>query len=265
MSSLPNPKDFNNFKIELSNRIEFDEMQQDYDLNNIYNSFKKNPIPAGYISKIFDIDILKYNPKAKEILKEYVTFSKEDDSLVITLKNNEEIKTIAIHRSLNKDNKIIKWKTYGSKKYIHHKIKDDFVFIVYGMSEILLCELFDISYIAFQSDSIALNLNNHTQWIEEIKPKLENKYLLLLLDNDESCRKTINPIKEQFEESQIIIPIEMEDLEVMEKAFLYGGTLKQQVPKGFDFRDYCNEIKNPQKIEEILKETIKAKLWILKI
>ena len=44
MSSLPNPKDFNNFKIELSNRIEFDEMQQDYDLNNIYNSFKKNPI-----------------------------------------------------------------------------------------------------------------------------------------------------------------------------------------------------------------------------
>lgn len=49
MSSLPNPKDFNNFKIELSNRIEFDEMQQDYDLNNIYNSFKKNPIPAAKI------------------------------------------------------------------------------------------------------------------------------------------------------------------------------------------------------------------------
>ena len=95
MSSLPNPKDFNNFKIELSNRIEFDEVQQDYNLNNIYNSFKKNPIPAGYISKIFDIDILKYNPKAKEILKEYVTFSKEDDSLVIVDYKTDRIKDVS--------------------------------------------------------------------------------------------------------------------------------------------------------------------------
>jgi hypothetical protein len=30
--------------------------------------------------------------------------------------------------------------------------------------------------------------------------------------------------------------------------------------KGYDFRDFCNEIKDPQMIEEIIKNTIKAKL-----
>ena len=67
------------------------------------------------------------------------------------------------------------------------------------MAEIILCELFDISYIAFQSDSITKNLQNHKQWNEEIKPIIQDKYLILLLDNDDSCRNTINPIKEQLE------------------------------------------------------------------
>ena len=99
MSSLPNPKDFNNFKIELSNKIEFDEMQQDYDLNNIYNSFKKNPIPAGYISKIFDIDILKYNPKSDAV----IFYENENIQKVLNLKENKVYKkTPSIKKILNK-------------------------------------------------------------------------------------------------------------------------------------------------------------------
>ena len=217
MSSLPNPKDFGSFKAELSKTIKFDEVEQSYDLKNIFDSLQNNSIPSGYISKLIDLQILEHNPKTKEILKRFICYSKLDDSIVIVLKDKEEIKTIAINRAKDKEGNLIKWKTLGSKKYIQYKIKDDFVFIVYGMAEILLCELFDISYIAFQSDSITKNLQNHKQWIEEIKPMIQDKYLILLLDNDESCRKTINPIKEQFEESQIIIPIEMEDLEELLK------------------------------------------------
>jgi hypothetical protein len=29
--------------------------------------------------------------------------------------------------------------------------------------------------------------------------------------------------------------------------------------KGYDFRDFCNETKDPQKIEEIIKNTMEAK------
>ena len=273
MSKLPNPKDFINFKKDLSKAIKFDEVATNYNLEEIYNSMINNSIPSGYISKLIDLQILEHNPKAKEILKRFICYSKLDDSIVIVLKDKEEIKTIAINRAKDKEGNLIKWKTFGSKKYIQYKIKDDFVFIVYGMAEIILCELFDISYIAFQSDSIAKNLQNHKQWNEEIKPIIQDKYLILLLDNDESCRKTINPIKEQLESPQNTIVIEMIDL-LFVKAFLTDTTgivsiesksiwlqhKQENLIKGYDFKDFCNEVKNPKTIEEILKNTIKAKL-----
>ena len=273
MSSLPNPKDFMNFKAELLKTIKFDEVEPNYDLNKIFDSLQNNSIPKGYISKIIDLQILEDNPKTKEILKEFICYSKIDDSIVIVLKDKEEIKTIAIHRTKDKEGNLIKWKTLGSKKYIHYKIKDDFVFIVYGMAEILLCELFDISYIAFQSDSITKNLQNHKQWNEEIKPIIQDKYLILLLDNDDSCRNTINPIKEQLENPCNSIIIEMIDL-LQTKAFLTDTTgivsieskkkwqehHQGNLIKGYDFKDFCNQVKNPKTIEEILKNTIKAKL-----
>jgi len=260
MSNLPNPKEFKSFKADLSKSIKFDEVEPNYNLFKIYDVLINNSIPGGYISKLFDLEILQHNPRAKKILKEFICYSKIDDSLAIVLKDKEEIKTIAINRAKDQEGNIIKWKTLGSKKYIQYKIKDDFIFIVFGMAEILLCELFDISYISFQSDSIAKSLKHHMQWQEDIKPMIQNKYLILLLDNDDSCRNTINPIKEEMATPERAIPIEMEEMEIMEKAFLYGGKLKNEIPKGFDFRDYCNEIKNPKKIEEILKEIIKAKL-----
>ena len=272
MSNLPNPKDFGSFKAELSKTIKFDEVEQSYDLKNIFDSLQNNSIPSGYISKLIDLEILEHNPKAKEILKRFICYSKLDDSIVIVLKDKEEIKTIAINRAKDKEGNLIKWKTYGSKKYIQYKIKDDFVFIVYGMAEIILCELFDISYIAFQSDSIAKNLQNHKQWNEEIKPIIQDKYLILLLDNDESCRNTINPIKEELESPSNAIIIEMIDL-LQTKTFLTDTTgivsneskkkwqeYKQgNLIKGYDLRDFCNQVKNPKTIENILKKTIKAK------
>ena len=258
MSNLPNPRTFGSFKAELSKTIQFDK-ESYYDLNKIYDSLKSNPIPSGYISKLINLQILEHNPRAKEILKDFICYSKLDDSLAIILKDsNQEVKTIAINRAKDKDKNLIKWKTYGSKKYIQYKIKDDFIFIVYGMAEVLLCELFELSYIAYQSDTVALNLDNHNQWIEEVKPLIQDKYLILLLDKDISCRKTIEPIKKQMTNPQNVIPIEMDNLHYM-KALLYGGTVTNLM-KGYDWRDFCNEIKDPEKIEQILRETIKAEL-----
>lgn len=259
MTNLPDPKEFKDFKADLSKKIQFEESEPNYDLNKIFSSLQINSIPKGYISNLFDVNILKYNPNTQQILKKYLTYSKIDDSLAITLQDKEEIKTIAINRSKDKEGNLIKWKTLGSKKHIEYKIKDNFVFVVYGMAEIILCELLNISFVAFQSDSIALNLQNHKQWQEEIRPQLKDKIIILLLDNDDSCRKTINPLKEELAHENKLIPIEMEELEFMQKAFLYGGTLLNPFPKGYDLRDWCNSVADVKKIEHILKESIRDK------
>ena len=267
MSNLPNPKDFGSFKAELLKTVKFDEVATNYNLEEIYNSMINNSIPIGLIEDIFKITSLNM----EEIIKKYLVYSKIDNSLAIILKDKEEIKTIAINRSFDKDKNLIKWKTLGSKKYIQYKIKDDFlVFVGFGMKEILLFEMMEVSYIAFQSDSIVYGLNNHTQWIEDIKPMIQDKYLILLLDNDESCRNTIYPLKN---EHKFVIDIEMIDL-LQEKAFLTDITNivsneskkiwreKKLISlnKGFDFVDFVNETKNLNILNEILKRVIKVKL-----
>ena len=229
--------------MELAKRIQFDDVV-DYDLSQII--IKLESLPRGQINKIIDVEILNSNPKTMEILHRFVKWNDYYKSVVIVLQD----KTVAIHRA-----DPIKWKTYGSKKFIQHKIKDDFVFMVYGMAEILLCEVLDISYIAFQSDSIVKTLDSNEQWQNEIKPHLNGKNIFLLLDNDESCQTTIEPLKKELNK---VLPIKMMDLHIMETAFLYGGTLKKELPKGYDFRDWCNDVKDVAKIENILKETIRS-------
>lgn len=256
MSNLPNPKEFKNFKADLSQKIKFDVIEASYDLEKMFNAIQKNSIPAGYISKLFDLKILKHNPNVRKILKEFIAYSKLDDSIAIILKNDEEIKAIAIHRTKDRENNLIKWKTYGNKKYIAYKIKDDFIFCVYGMKEILICEIFEISYIAFQSDSIAKGIKHNEQFQNDIKPKLDGKYLILLLDNDSSCRDTINPIKEELQTVvRSIIPIEMQDL--WTNHIIMNGGRDKTLPKGYDFVEFVNDVKSISMIENNLKDLIK--------
>lgn len=243
MNKLPNPNDFKTFKMELAKSIKFDDVV-DYDLSQIISQLQ--PLPKAQISKIIDVEILKSNPNTIEILKQFVKWNDYYKSVVIVLQDV----TVAIHRADG-----IKWKTYGSKKFIQHKIKDNFIFVVYGMAEILLCEILELSYIAFQSDSIVKTLETNEQWQNEIKPNLNGKNIFLLLDNDESCEATIKPIEKELKR---VFPISMMDLHIMEIAFLYGGTLKKELPKGYDFRDWCNDVKDVAKIENILKETIRG-------
>jgi len=260
MSSLPNPIEFKDYKVELSKTIKFDNSTPDYDLSSIYEKMKENKIPQGYISQLFDIELLKASKNIQIVLKQFICYDNYNKSLAITLKENGKIVTVSIHRSKNKDDFIVKWKTLGSKKYIKSNIKDNFVFVVYGMAEIILCELLEMSYIAFQSDSIAKTLSQNTQFQDEIKPQLKGKYIIPLLDNDESCFSTIEPLKSELKDIvKTIVPLQMINLHYMD-ILINGGQVVKEYPKGYDFRDWCNEKKDISQIEEIISNCIKAEL-----
>ena len=82
-----------------------------------------------------------------------------------------------------------------------------------------------------------------------------------------------NDLKEELESPSNAIIIEMIDL-LQTKTFLTDTTRIVSIEskkkwqehhneiliKGYDFKDFCNEVKKTQTIEEILKNTIKAKL-----
>lgn len=256
--SLRDPSQFKKFNKELSKNLKFDNSTPKYNLESIYNYIKTNEIPKGYISQLFNKNILNGNPNIQKILKKFFGYDKYNDSLVVFLKENNQIKTISIHRSNDKDNNIIKWKTLGSKQYIQHNIKDNYIFIVYGMAEIILCEILELSYVAFQSDSIVKNLSSHEQFQNQIKPNLKDKIIIPLLDNDRSCINTVSYLKNELNNiSKKIIVLNMYSLHDM-YILTHGGKTIKKLPSGYDFRDLVNMVEDTKKIKIILEESIKA-------
>ncbi|MDF1882979.1 hypothetical protein JHD49_03420 [Sulfurimonas sp. SAG-AH-194-C21] len=230
-----------------------------YDIKNIYNQMKLNGMPSGLISKIIDIDILKQCSNVQTVLKDMLVYDKYNKSLAIVLKENDEIRTIAIQHAKDKEGKPIKWKTLGDKKYIPHRLNSDYIFCCYGMKEAIICRLFELDYMIFQSDSIAKGIKDNLQFQNEIKPKLKHKNLFLLLDNDKSCRDTIKPIKEELEDiCNIIKPIEMQDL-IANYVLSFGG-YDVDVNENFDFMDFVNYVKDISKIEKLLEDEIREGL-----
>ena len=230
-----------------------------YDVRDIYKKMKLNTMPKGLISKMIHIDILNQCDNVQTVLKDMLVYDKYNQSLAIVLKEKNIVRTIAIQHSKDKERKPIKWKTLGDKKYIPHRLDSDYIVVVYGMKEIVSCNLFELSFIGFQSDSIAKGIKHNLQFQNEIKPKLQGKNLFLLLDNDKSCRDTINPLKEELQDiCNIIKPIEMQDL-VANYVLSFGG-YDVDVNKGYDFMDFVNYVKDISKIQKILEDEIKWSL-----
>lgn len=153
-------------------------------------------------------------------------------SVILTDESNE-LKTVAIRRN-NNPKKIEtweKWKKYGSINYIPSRVidTDEVVYVAFGMMEIILMELLGLSYIVFQSDSVAKKLDKNEQFLK-IRNSVNNKKLVLLLDSDDTCRDTVKPLSRYLSNTSEIVVIEFEKV------------LQKELEKGYDFVEYINEV-----------------------
>lgn len=193
---------------------------------------RKNPIlPEGFVNpttllyELIDRDIWRL--RGSEVIGRYIGFSKRYKSLTVSLMNQEEVMAICIREAKEGDGRSVKWKTYGSKRFIPYKIFDEenpAIFVGYGIGEFLLFELLELNYMVLQSDSIAKTLFSNPY-----VPDIQGRYIFTLLDNDTSCKATLEPLQSHFGSCKVY-GIDFEHL------------LDRKLPKGFDFRDFCNEI-----------------------
>jgi len=206
--------------------------QQEFQrLENIADEMFEN-LPKGFIDptreacRLIDRDLWRID--GVTIAYKYLGFSSKYESLTVSLfDEKEEVKAICIRRATDREGNAIKWKTYGSKRFIPYRIFDEAdrtLFVGYGIAEMLLFELLEYNYMILQSDSIAHNLSSNPY-----APQIEDRYIFALLDNDESCKATLEPLQKHYADCRVY-GIDFENLH------------DRGLPKGYDFRDFCNEV-----------------------
>ena len=239
MNSLPNPKQFTTMKSSdlLANR-DATKDTKNYDLEKIHNTFKRaiekvdRRILVQKGNELVDYHFYLSTPYPAAA-KDLFGWSPKDQSETIHLMDKEgKVRTVAIRRSGN-----IKWKTFGSKKYCPYDIKDDYIFLFSGMAELVIIKMLGLSYVMLQSDGMVKHLPL------ELKSMAANKVVVVLQDNDDSFKNIVPEIIDFFHSSEIII-IDFEEL--------LGRSLK----KGYDFRDFCNEVKDVTKVMNLIEKHI---------
>jgi len=124
-----------------------------------------------------------------------------------------------------------KWITNGQKTYIHQNIKNDaYIYIHSGMSEILMSEIMGLSYIGVQADSISIDGLD----------KFEGRTVVVLEENDLSSQKFSEKCVKHFDNVKII---------------KLGELSKNEAQKGFDFRDWANEVGSWDMLKILLEHT----------
>lgn len=171
------------------------------------------------------------------VFDKHIGYSKKHQSLSISLIEDELVKTIAIRHSFDQDGNLVKWRTHGSKKTIPYKIKDEYVFFGVGMAEFILFEMMKISYILIQSDSVYRNID------KKLIAQVHGKNIIILKENDASFEKLIVELRQIFIGSDIFV-IDFEKV------------LQKPLPKGYDYRDFCNEIGDINIVEEKLEQEL---------
>jgi len=216
--------------------------QKSYDLEAIHNRFTTDFSSAnGCIIRkqsieLIDYDFFKSSPYQKRV-QGLIGYSERDKSITIHLFDRETVQTIAIRQSNDKNGKPIKWKTLGSKKFIPYEINDEYIFLFSGMAEILIMEMLGLSYVMLQSDGMVRHLPL------ELKEQSKDKTIVVLQDNDDSFRTIVPKIESFFSESEILV-IDFEKL------------LGRELDHGYDFRDFCNEIKDAKEVMDLLENEI---------
>lgn len=203
----------------------------------IANDNKDEINPTTLLYDIFSLELLRsFKKDLTPVLNKYIGFSNKYNSLTISVFNeNDDIQTIAIKKAFDRNKETVKWKSYGKKSLITSKIKDDFVFLAVGMKELVLLELMDISYVHIQSDSMYKNIS------QDLINRCRN--LIILKENDKSFESLISKLQEIFLDTNIFI-IDFKKLK------------NNDLPKGYDFVDYCNDIGDIAVVEEELEEEL---------
>ncbi|MEA3521358.1 MAG: hypothetical protein U9R50_00120 [Campylobacterota bacterium] len=267
MSSLPKPTECKNHTPKFIDEITLStsSSSHSYDLNAIHASYlqqketiltqdKEGILISGFNliedrlyqsvygleSESTDIIYQKHHLLNDPLFESILGYSFEYQSLTMTIRDeNGEIQVIVIRHATDKDGKSVKWKTYGAKRYIPYKIHpdEDFVFIFSGMAELLLMELFEFSYIGLQSDSMCKHLPEH------LKEETREKVIVILQDNDESFKSIVPALESFFSTAYQVMTIDFEKL------------LNRDLVKGYDFRDFCNEVGDVAIVQEkLIKE-----------
>ena len=237
MSNLPNPTEFTKHKATFIPIERSQTGSKGYDLVQMDKSFKTalkacNPLRKRELSnELISNSFWKSTPNISA--KKYFGYSKKYDSLTVHLYNDTGvIEAIAIR---NADD--TKWKTFGSKKFTPYIIRDEVIFITSGMAEIIINDIMGLSFIGLQSDSMVMHLP------QQLKELAQDKYIIILADNDTSFKKIIPDIKLFFEYSQTIV-IDFERL------------LNRELPHGYDFRDFINEVGDASKVLKMIQDEI---------
>jgi len=238
MSNLPNPSEFNNHITKFTPIERTETGSKGYDLVQMDKSFKyalttleeqrKHELGNSLIGWSF------WNScPHKDASFKYFGYSRKYDSATVHLYNDDgEIQTIAIR---NADG--TKWKTFGSKKFTPYNIRDEVIFISSGMAEIIICDLLGLSYIGLQADGMVQHIP------KELKLLARDKFIIILSDNDATFKKIIPTIKGFFEYSQTIV-------------IDFSKILEMELSKGYDFRDFVNEIGDAPTVLQMLEEEI---------
>ncbi|MGD9968814.1 MAG: hypothetical protein AB7S65_00020 [Sulfuricurvum sp.] len=261
MSALPEAENFKAYTFEFSKTHRFsipnstNEMDLDRYHQNLIAAKRKqlklvqngevvvNPIDLSY--ELFSTKFLEsFECSVFSVFDKHIGYSKKHKSLSVSLIEDGRTKTIAIRHSYTQEGKLIKWKTYGSKTYVPHKIKDDYIFVAVGMAEFILFEMMQVSYVLLQSDSVYRHIPPGVISLSQ------GKNIIVLKENDESFNKLILELQRIFVGSIVFVI----DFEIV---------LGKQLKKGFDIRDFCNEISDinivEQKIEHELLKQVKDK------
>jgi hypothetical protein len=210
--------DTNNYLAPQIVPIKFQNIKKEESKNSVSLDYIKSKrtievgkIQGGLIELFPFIDNADYSLYNANI--ELLRWSNYDNCLAI---DYEEVATV------RKSKDGIKWKSFGNKRFIPYRIKDNRIFIVSGMAEALILNYLDVSYIAVQTDSVRIEDRG------DLKAKCLGREIIVLQENDESSRKLSKRIVDFFGEAYII-----------DVGSFYNGV----APKGFDFRDLCNYFK----------------------
>jgi len=180
--------------------------------------------------ELINKDFILGSPNKTRIDK-FVGYDKDIDTLTVSVFSEDDRVVQIKHRY--KDGK--KWVgAYGSEGGHIVKKATDTIFIGSGMAEMLIMELLGLPYIFLQSDSSIANIQ---------EKDIKGKTVIVFEENDGNFRnKVTNRLLDK--KPLCLIGVDFECI------------FDKELPKGYDLRDFVNEIRDFKKVKSYIQNEI---------